>query len=247
MAANPDPAPKYTPKWDADPVVLCSRRSRIIPFPTLLLLRQPTEAEARAIAAPPELGKVYDTGHMTVDAGANFLGAMTTAWDPQAFRAASSQAVPRGAPSVDHCILVAPHSRSINIERRAGFVDRDTGLVIPSAVHAAWMRVLDWLRAQEAAQIAGPAGQANVPLFTAEQGYDAPEFVVCKLSEMLSQRTEAGQHAYQHAHGAIPHAKDGAHLGALHDYAARTTTGWTLAVACRARATQQPGLMRRMA
>lgn len=249
MAANPDTArvAPYVPKWDPDPVVLCSRRSRIIPFPTVLLLREPTEADKQAIMAPLELGKVRDESQMSVVAGVNFLGTLTTAWDPLMFRAPSSQAAPRSAPSVDHCVLVAPYSRNVNLDKRAGFADRDTGRIKAEAVHAAWMRVLDYLRSCEEAQIKGPAGQANVPLFTPEQGFEAPEFVVCKLSEVLTQRSEAGTHAYQHAQGAIAHAKDGSHLGALHDYAVRTTTGWTLAVACRARAMAAPGLMRRTA
>jgi hypothetical protein len=251
MAANPDTAraaptstTPYVPKWDADPVVLCSRRARIIPFPTVLLLREPTAADLQAINAPPELGRVRDESQMTVLAGVNFLGAFTTAWDPLMFRAASAQAAPRSAPNTDHCILVAPYCRNGDLSKRPGFFDRDTGRVRTEAVHAAWLRVLAWLRTREAAQVERD-GQANVPLFVAEQGYDAPEFVQCRLSEVLTQRSESGQHAFQHAQGAVLHSKDGAHLGALHDYAVRTPTGWTLATACRQRAMAAPNLMRR--
>lgn len=250
MAANPDtaraekPAP-YVPTWDKDPVVLVSRRARIIPFPTVVLLREPTEADRRVIDAPPELGKARDESMMTVLSGVNFLGTLTTAWDPALHRAPSHQEAPRAAPSTDRCLLLAPASRTVNLATRPGFVDRESGLLRPEAVHAAWTRVLAWLRAQEDAQIAGPEARANVPLFTPDQGHDAPEFVVCRMSELLTQRTTAGAHAYQHAFGAIPHAKHGAHLGGLHDYAVRTPTGWTLVAACRARAQHVPALLPR--
>lgn len=248
MAASPDPARStapYTPRWDPDPVVLCSRRSRIIPFPTLVLLREPTDADRKALEAPPELGKLRDEGQMAVAAGVNFLGTLTTAWDPAMYRAPSSQAAPKSPPNLDRCLLVAPSSRNVQLDKRPGFVDHETKLVKPEAVHAAWTRVLNWLRAEEQRQIDGPEGRANVPLFVAEQGFDAPEFVVCRLSEVLSQRTTTGGHAYQHAQGAIAHAKHGGQLGALHDYAVRTQTGWTLAVACRARAAAAPSLLPR--
>lgn len=249
-SSAPAPAPAqvpYAPKWDPDPLVLCSRRSRVIPFPTALLLRAPTAAELAAIDAPPEAGKVRDESYLTVLAGVNFLGTWTTAWDPGLHRAASSQAAPRGAPANDRCILVAPYSRNAVLERRAGFVDRETGILMPEAVHAAWLRVLEWLRGRERAQVEGPAGQANVPLFLPEPGFDAPEFVLCRVSEVLSQRTQDGSHGYAHVHAAVEYTKDGAHLGALHDYAARTTTGWSLALACRARAVRAPSLVQRTA
>lgn len=245
MAANPDTraAAPYAPKWDADPMVLCSRHGRMLSFPTLLLLREPTEADKALLAAPLELGKIRDESMMTVLAGVNFLGALTTAWDPLMFRAASHQAAPKAAPPTDRCILVAPYSRNVNLADRVGFKDRETGVVKPEAVHAAWMRVVTWLQAQEAAQVARD-GQANVPMFATEQGYDAPELVLCKLSEVLKQQTEAGEHGYRHALGAIPHARDGSHLGALHDYAVRSPASWTLAQACRTRAAAAPGLLR---
>ena len=251
MAANPDTArasaaqtPPYAPVWDRDPIVLCSRRSRVIPFPTVLLLREPTEADRRVLDAPLELGKVRDESHMTVVAGVNFLGAFTTVWDPLMFRTGSAATAPKAAPLADRCAIVAPWSRNVQLETRPGFKDRDTGVVKPEAIHAAWLRVLAWLRAQEEAQIAGVEGRANVPLFTAENGYDAPEFVQCPLSAVLAQRGETGGHAYQHAFNAIPHAKEGGHLGALHDYAVRVPTAWPLVTACRARATAAPALMR---
>lgn len=251
MAANPDPArapaQPYARKWTQDPMVLCSRRARIIPFPTVLLLREPSESDRAAIAAPLELGRSRDESHMTVVAGVNFLGAFTTAWDPVMVRAGSAQQAPKSPPPADHCIIVAPYSRNVNLDKRPGFIDRETGLLRPEAVHEGWLRVVAWLRAQEQAQIDGPTGQANVPLFTTEPGFDAPEFVLCPLSEVLSQRTDAGRHAYAHAQAALPHAKDGAHLGALHDYAVRVNTGWTLVAGARARAAAAPALMRQTA
>lgn len=49
-------------------------------------------------------------------------------------------------------------------------------------------------------------------------------------------RTYAGRQAEAATLAAIPWCRDSAHLGALHDYAARSRGSWHIVTACRARA-----------
>jgi len=56
------------------------------------------------------------------------------------------------------------------------------------------------------------------------------------LGDMLTRRNDAGRQAEAATLAAIPWCRESAHLGALHDYAARNAGSWNIATACRARA-----------
>ncbi len=81
-------------------------------------------------------------------------------------------------------------------------------------------------------------------LFTAEDGFDpeGPEVAVMPLSELLCQRSDRGRYAYSAAKAGIKWAKNGAHLGALHDYACREPAAWLLAQDARDRLGRAPSL-----
>lgn len=231
-----------TAEWDRDPYAIASRRARNIAFPAVLLLRPATETELAKWR--DATGMERGDATMRIEAGVTFLGALTTQW---ALQSVDDRAkAPKQAPPVEACTLLWPSGTADNtIKTAAAF--RCAGApetIDPAKVSAAWRRVLDYLRAEEA-RIIEESGNPSLALFTAVSGFDAPEMVVCRLSEVLGQKTDAGQAGHQHLSNAIAWAKNGRHLGALHDYAVRTPGAWSIVESCRARAIRAPSLVGR--
>jgi hypothetical protein len=182
---------------------------------------------------------------MRIEAGITFLGAFTTQWALQTVDT-RDRGPKMSAPPLDACSLQWPAGTADNTIKTAGAF-RCAGApetVDPAKVSAAWRRVLDYLRAEET-RIIEESGNPSLGLFTAVSGFDAPEIVVARLSEVLGQKTDAGQAGHQHLSNAIAWAKNGRHLGALHDYAVRTPGAWSIVESCRARAIRAPSLVSR--
>lgn len=223
--------------WDPDPVVVVSRRNRILHYPGALL-RGDVSAEQRArwfampdefAAASPALLRNQDPRDLELNYGVTFLGTFTSCWK---YRAADDRNIPRSAPPEGDRVLVEPASRHGRpLMTTAAFRDPDTGDRIPALVAAAWARVLAHLRDER--------GEAH-RLFVPGEAYDAPEIAVLPLSEVLRQTTEAGRLAYPTVLDAAERCKDLAHLGALHDYAVRERSAAAITAACRRRAQAVP-------
>lgn len=223
--------------WEPDPVVVVSRRNRILHFPGALLTGPVSDERRAAWFAPPEglaagslgLARNQNPHDLEVNYGVTFLGVKTSVWK---YRAADDRNTPRGAPPEADRHLVEPVGRqSHNALTGAAFKDPESGERVPSRIAAAWLRVLAHLR--------DPRGEASA-LFTPGEAYDAPELVVLPLSEVLRQNTEAGRLAYPLVLDASGRARNLAHLGALHDYAVRERTAAAIVAACRRRAQSVP-------
>jgi len=237
---DPSSPPVATaPEWDKDPIVCVSARERDLSFPASLLTREATPADI-AKWTGADLMAARNEHTFRLCAGVNFLGTFTTQWR---LRDVQSQAqAPKAAPSPDECGIIWPSSRADGVINGAPmFKFPESRALNPAAIHAGWMRVLAYLRAQEAAR-AADTGAAPLVLFAPDNGHDAPQVILCRLSEVLTQRTTLGQQAHPHMVNAIKWAKDGAHLGALHDYAVRSPSAWNIAEACRIRAAHAPRL-----
>lgn len=248
MAKNPasdlDFPAAVPAEWDRDPYVIASRRARNIAFPAVLLLRPATETELTKWRSVDSTGMDRSDASMRIEAGITFLGALTTQW---ALQSVDNQAkAPKNPPPLDVCSLLWPSGTADNtIKNAAAF--RCAGAleaVDPAKVTAAWLRVLSYLREQET-RVCDESGTPSLALFTPVSGFDAPEMVVARLSEVLRQKTEEGQAGHQHLSNAIAWAKNGRHLGALHDYAVRTPGAWSIVESCRARAIRAPSLVGR--
>lgn len=214
--------------WDPDPVVVVSRRSRIFHFPAALLVAEPGDDLRKKWLAEDSLPRDRREVQVTLNLGVTFLGCRTSAW---AYRKFDGQA-PRNPPPDEQRVLLEPQGPQAREMIKGGaFLDRETGRRRPDLVRAAWTRVFDYLRADE-----NPTSE----FFRAPDGFDAPEVIVCRLSELLAQTTEAGRNAYSHALAGAARCKDLAHLGALHDFAFRERRAAAIVTACRARALAVP-------
>lgn len=241
LSRNADPVdpdttePPFDPwAWDPDPVVVVSRRPRVLYFPPDLLLREPTEADVKRwtsangsgggdIAWSSTLNK-----QLALGAGVTFLGAYTSSW---AYHTTAPGHAPKGPPPPDKMLLVQPYTfaSATMSAPGSGNVDPETRRLLPHRVHAALRRVLDYHEKH-----------ASPHLFRALDGHDAPEVMVLPLSEVFSQRTERGQQAHTTVLVTIPHLRANRHevmtpLGALHDYAIKfkTRAGDPIVTACR--------------
>lgn len=239
--SDPSPSAPETPfvlAWDPDPLVVCSRRTRDVSVPAALLMRDPTEKERAAWAAPTAMSMVAQVT-VRLNAGATFLGAGVTQW---LYRGLTSHAQVKGTPPPESLVALWPKSSEDNTLRDAPrFKGHESNAVDPAKVCVAWQRVLAFLREEEK-RVLEQDGVAPLTLFTAKGGYDAPELVVCRVSELFRMQTVDGQHAQPHVMGSIKWAKDGRHLGALHDYALRHPGGSVIAMACQQRLQGAPGL-----
>lgn len=230
-----DEPPKPGPfAWDPDPIVVVSRRNRILHFPGALLSGPVSEDQRARWFAPPEglaasapgLLRNQDQRDLELNYGATFLGVCTSAWK---YRAADDRNAPRGAPPDADRVLIEPAGRHARpILTGPAFKDPETGERRPDLITAAWLRVLAFLR--------DARNEAAAALFTAPDGYDAPEIVVLPLSEVLKQTTEVGRLAYPLVLDAAGRSRNLAHLGALHDYAVRERSASAITAACRRRA-----------
>ena len=230
-------------EWTRDPTVIVSRRPRNVAFPGGLIHREPTPKDVAAWRNVDARNAA--TEHkLVLGAGVNFLGALTSSW---ALRAVNGPGqAPRSAPPDGDIMLVTPETTASALLRGPAFVDRDTRRVVPGRVHAALMRVVEWLRNEEK-HLERERGILPL-LFTAEDGFDpeGPEVAVMPLSELLCQRSDRGRYAYSAAKAGIKWAKNGAHLGALHDYACREPAAWLLAQDARDRLGRAPSLAPQM-
>lgn len=218
-------------EWTRDPLVLVSRRIRDIAFPGALLLRDPTEEDLRRWRDPNSRNSGASEHKVRVLAGVTFLGALTSAW---ALRAVSGPGqAPRGAPADDAMILVQPTSSASGVLGGHQFIDRETRAVVPQRVHEAWLRVFRWLK-QEDLRSAEERGDRPL-LFCPADGFDVPEVMLVRLSEVLRHTSEDGRMAYPAVTNSLRWHKDGRHLGALHDYAVREPAAWPLVTEIRAR------------
>lgn len=235
-------------RWEKDPLVVVSRRKRNIAFPLAVLLRQPTEADVHAWEQPP--GKDFheqstaisarNDRQLTLEAGVTFLGCYTTAWTLRGIQ--EQRQYPKAAPEPDTLILVSPASsaRDHVLGARSPSWDREAQRIDAFKVSAGWERVLKYLHAAEDRTHArDPSTQR---LFTADDGFETPEVAVLRLSELLNMSTDAARAVHPYVMTAIPWAKNPEHLGALHDYAVRSASGWLVAGECRKRAHTAPTL-----
>lgn len=215
--------------WDPDPVVVVSRRPRVLYFPPDLLLREATDADVRKWKGDEPGWSATLNKQIAIGAGVTFLGAYTTSW---AYLATPMGTAPKGPPPPEKCVLVEPYTfaSATMRQRGSGNVDPETGRLIPAKVNAALRRVLAYHEQH-----------ANPHLFSASDAYDSPELMLLPLSEVFTQRTERGQQAHTTVLTTIPHLRANRHevmtpLGALHDYALKfkTRSGEPIVTACRA-------------
>lgn len=217
--------------WDPDPIVLVSRRPRVLYFPGALALREPTAADIAAWTADrgserPATPDTRQDQQLAISAGVTFLGAYTSSW---AYHTTTPGHAPSGPPRPDQMLLVMPfHEAHAVIDNlRNGYKDRETARLRPEKVRAFFLRVL------------GYAAKHSVPhLFTTPDGFDAPELQLLRLSEIFKQNTDNGQQAHAAIINAIPHLRAQRFetitpLGALHDYAIRSKHGRAIMEACR--------------
>ncbi len=234
-ASSPSPA------WDRDPIVVASRRPRVMYFPAKVLLGEPSAADLKKWHGPEATGMDRGDVAMRIEAGITFLGAFTTQWMLRGVQSMSQ--APKVAPGPDLCTVLWPTGGADNTIRNAqAFKVPETKDLNPVAINAAWCRVFKYLRDQEK-RVLAESGEPSLALFATLDGFDAPEVVITKLSDILGQRTQEGQWAHPHMSNAIAYAKNGAHLGALHDYAVRTPGAWSIVESCRAQAVRRPGLV----
>lgn len=249
---TPEKPAVYVPAWTANPIVVVSKRMRNLNFPAVLLARDATAEELEAwrkgptdIAAPR-----LPVFTLTLNAGVTFLGALTTQW--KYLDVNNRQSAPRNPPNVDDCALLMPTSNAnsqILNKDDPQFKARDAEgrpnheLTDPNRIAEMWVRVLGYYQAEEEAQLKAGA-YVGAPLFRAMRGFDAPELTVGYLADFLASKGEAAREAYPYLAANVRGTRDGAHLGALHDYAVRAERGWDFVVKAREVLHMRPGLAR---
>jgi hypothetical protein len=221
--------------WDPDPLVLVSRRPRILYFPKVLASRDPTPRDYEAWRSQESTTLRRQEEQLAVGAGVTFLGTYTTSWADLETRPGHATRTPDPA----KMLLVEPFSRARDAIASQANKDPATGRLIPAKVNAIYRRILAHLR-KEAED--GRAGTVNP--WEPMDGFDAPELMLVRLSEMFTQRTDAGQQAHATTFATIRHLRRNPHeavtpLGALHDYAIRHVSGGARAIVdeCRRWAT----------
>jgi hypothetical protein len=216
------PAP--TPTWDHDPLVVVSS-ARVFPFPLELLRKAHDDEALQRWHGPNARAADRNERLITLHAGATFLGATTSAWALRAVTEASR--APTAPPQAHQLRFIVPDTTSRDVLLGREFVSRESGHVDPLKVQAALQRVLDYLKHQRT------FGDHFVP----EPGFDNPRIIVLRISELLSQGGRHGGAAFSLLGRQIPYCKSAEHLGALHDYAARSgPRGWGIVEKCRDRA-----------
>lgn len=228
--------------WDPDPIVLVSKRPRRLYFPRLLIDRDATPEEIKAWTTPPDplpngatrpgphLPSVRQDQWIVAQAGVTFLGTYSTSWADLATVQGHATAIP----NMQRAILAQPVTQAqAAIINNPANKDHATGRMRPDKVRAIFERVFRYLREHR---------HPSAPdLWTSADGYDAPEMMLLPLSELFTQRTEAGQHAHAMVVKAIPHLRRVVHetvapLGVLHDYAIRSRSGGASAILSQCRA-----------
>lgn len=230
---NPTPtdtAPADPFAWDPDPLVLVSRRARILYFPKVLATRDATEKERAQWRGEESSSVRRQEEQISVNAGVTFLGCYTTSWADLD----TAQGNARGVPDPSKMILVEPFTRARDlITGDRSNRDQATGRLLPARVQAIYRRIFEYHRAEAEA---GRTGARNP--WETENGFDGPEMQLIRLSDVFAQRTEAGQQAHATITATIPHLRRNPHesvtpVGALHDYAIRHRGGRSILDACR--------------
>lgn len=214
--------------WQPDPVVVVSRRNRVLAYPADLVKGDPTPEQVKRWTNPEARAEHRNDKMLALIAGVNFIGCRTSSW---AYLHTQQGQQPQGPPQDSQQVLVWPQmSQHADISNpRSGNVDRETGRLRPDKVQAIVMRILDYIQAR-----------VQPDLWTTPDGYDAPELMMMPLSQVLQQKGDAGQQAHEVAHKAI----SGQYLrrmpievmtplGALHDYAMRIRGGAGIVTVCR--------------
>ncbi len=209
-------------------MVLVSKRTRNVQFPRALLDKDAAPEQMAKWLAPASTAGERNEATLNILAGVTFLAAWTSAW---AYREAGGpNAVPKGAPRETDMVLVTPPATATLSGR--DWKDRESGRPNPVVQHAAWRRIVAYLKARgEALREAG-----DFDMWSPDDGAEGPEVMLLPLGDMLTRRNDAGRQAEAATLAAIQWCRESAHLGALHDYASRSAGSWNIATACRARA-----------
>lgn len=210
--------------WSPDPLVVVSRRPRIVYFPEVLLTRGATDAERKAWAAEGATSQTRGEVQLALNAGVTFLGEFTSAW---AYLGTTPGHAPAGAPEEAKRLIVMPYTNGASLLNHPGNKDRERQRLRPDRVREAMARILAYMQTTPDAR-----------LFEAADGYDAPELQVLNLSAIFRQRDEASQQAHATILSAVPHTRNYVretriHIGALHDYAIRDRAARPILDACR--------------
>ena len=255
MAQTPTTADKpapYVPAWTADPWVVVSKRMRNLNFPAVLLTRDPTKEELEAWRKGPTdvTAPRVPTFTLTLSAGVTILGALTTQW--KYIDVADRRTRPHNPPNVDDCALLIPASNAnpqmLNkddpmFKARDAQGRPDHEVTDPNRIADMWRRVLGYFKSEEAhAMEAGV--YVGAPLFRAMRGFDAPEMTVGLLNDFLIGKGDAEREAFPFMASNIRGTRDGAHLGAFHDYCVRSDRGWDFVMKAREVLHMRPGLAR---
>jgi hypothetical protein len=215
--------------WDPDPQVLVARRGRILYFPSVLAQRALKDAEVAALRKRQADAALMVDPQFAVRPGVNFLGTWCTSWAD--LRTTPGHASKGPNPSAPLGLL-EPYCKARHLIDVPANKDPATGRLLPTKAREAFHRILDHHRTEHKDGVAGALDP-----WTARNGFDGPDLAVLRLSEIFSQRTEAGQQAHAAILSAIPHLRrttlDMEHIGALHDYAVRHPGGRAILEACR--------------
>ena len=215
-------------EWQSNPTVLVSKRGRRVQFPRALLSSEATAEQMAKWLAPESTSIERNEATLTILAGVTFLAAWTSSFALRSISGAGQ--APQGPLATALMILVSPPSAQV-VDAK-GFKDRETGRPHPGNQHAAWLRVIAYLRAR--GKLLAEAGDFD--MWTTDDGAEGPELQTLPLQDLLLRKTEAGRVAEAATLAAIPWCRAGDHLGALHDYAIRHSASSAIATSCRARA-----------
>lgn len=242
----------YVPAWTANPWVVVSKRMRNLNFPAVLLTRDATNEELEAWRKGPTdvTAPRIPTFTLTLFAGVTILGAMTTQW--KYLDVQDRRTRPHNPPNLDDCTLLTPPSSAnpqIFNKDDPAFKARDEQgrpdheVTDPGRISDMWRRVLGYFRDEEALAMSSGV-YVGAPLFRAPRGFDAPELTVGLLSDFLTSKGDAEREAFPFMASNIKGTRDGAHLGAFHDYCVRSDRGWDFVLKAREVLHMRPGLAR---
>lgn len=226
------PTPPTDPfAWDPDPLVVVSRRGRIVMFPADLLREEPSDEQVKSWTTWKETrAEERDEKQLVFHPGVNFVACRTSAFHYLHHAAnvvAGSTAPP--PPDALRTVALATTGADLLAGPMSGNLDRDTGKVRPDRLRAAFERVLAFLQTHRAPR--------SPDLWNPPNGFDAPELMLLPLSEVLTGKTEQGQQAKNIVETTLQsfrRTNDAALIvGALHDYAIRSRPAANIMAECR--------------
>jgi len=242
----------YVPAWTANPWVVVSKRMRNINFPAELLARDATKDEVEAWRKGPTevTAPRVPSFVVSICAGVTFLGALTTQW--KYLDVQGRQQRPHNPPNVDDCMLIIPASNAnpqILNKDNPMFKARDAEgrpdheVTDCNRIADMWRRVFGYFKSEEEHALKSGV-YVGAPLFHAMRGFDAPEMTVGLLGDFLTSKGDAEREAFPYMASNIKGTRDGAHLGAFHDYCVRSDRGWDFVGKAREVLHMRPGLAR---